>query len=203
MCGIIAIVRKPESRVAPNPVDLLDLIEKAVGLLAGEKIAAVSEAKNYLEQVNQLLQGTSGLYALIDNANLSRDLKEKLETLYTKVVPSIEQTLHEVDIDPEEANELIVGLRDSIWAILHDRIETFKGVMNLASKSHTPSRAGYAVLLSIQQALNAIDRMEVRGRDSAGIQITLWGYAPDKEKNIGHIKECFSLFGAKKNFFIF
>ena len=34
MCGIIAIVRKPESRVAPNPVDLLDLIEKAVGLLA-------------------------------------------------------------------------------------------------------------------------------------------------------------------------
>ena len=86
MCGIIAIVRKPESRVAPNPVDLLDLIEKAVGLLAGEEIAAVSEAKNYLEQVNQLLQGTSGLYALIDNANLSRDLKEKLETLYLSLI---------------------------------------------------------------------------------------------------------------------
>ena len=186
MCGIIAIVRKPESRVAPNPVELLDLIEKAAGLLAGEQIATVSEAKNYLEQVNELLQGTSGLYALIDNENLSRDLKEKLEDLYTKVVPSMEQTLHEMDIDPEEANELIVGLRDSIWAISHDRIETFKGVMDLASKSHVPSRAGYAVLLSVQQALNAIDRMEVRGRDSAGIQITLWGYESDKEQNIDH-----------------
>ena len=186
MCGIIAIVRKPESRVIPNSVDLLDLIEKATGLLAEEQTQAISQAKDYLEQVNELLQGTSGLYALLDNENLCSDLKKQLEVLHIEVVPKIEQTLHQMDIDPEEANELIVGLRDSIWAITNDRLTTFQGVMDLASQSHPPSRAGYGVLLSIHQALNAIDRMEVRGRDSAGIQITLWNYELDEEQDIDH-----------------
>ncbi len=186
MCGIIAIVRKPESRITPNSVDLLELVEKAIGLLREEQTHAISQAKDYLEQVNQLLQGTPGLYALIDNENLSSDLKKQLEILHIKIVPKIEQTLHQTDIDPEEANELIMGLRDSIWAISNDRLATFESVMNLASQSHPPSRAGYAILLSIQQALNAIDRMEVRGRDSAGIQITLWNYEIDEEQDIDH-----------------
>jgi glucosamine--fructose-6-phosphate aminotransferase (isomerizing) len=35
------------------------------------------------------------------------------------------------------------------------------------------------VLLSTQQALSAIDRLEVRGRDSAGLQLTLWDHGLD------------------------
>ncbi len=39
-----------------------------------------------------------------------------------------------------------------------------------------PARAGY---LSIQQAFSAIDRMEVRGRDSAGIHVFVWHHGLD------------------------
>ena len=39
-----------------------------------------------------------------------------------------------------------------------------------------PARAGY---LAIQQALSAIDRMEVRGRDSAGIHVFVWHHGLD------------------------
>ena len=35
------------------------------------------------------------------------------------------------------------------------------------------------MLLSTQQALSAIDRLEVRGRDSAGLQLTLWNHCLD------------------------
>ena len=50
---------------------------------------------------------------------------------------------------------------------------------SLRSAAPAPSDAGLAVLLSTQQALSAIDRLEVRGRDSAGLQLTLWDHGLD------------------------
>tara|TARA_Y100001947_G_scaffold7036_1_gene5690 strand:- start:1298 stop:4336 length:3039 start_codon:yes stop_codon:yes gene_type:complete len=52
-------------------------------------------------------------------------------------------------------------------------------VASLRSAAPAPSDAGLAVLLSTQQALSAIDRLEVRGRDSAGLQLTLWDHGLD------------------------
>jgi len=184
MCGIIAIVRKPESRATPTSAEVLNFMEEAVQFLEREKVETISDAKYSLDQLNEILQGTSGLYALIENEGLSKELKNHLRNLRNEIVPKVEQIIHQAEIDPEEANKLIVGLRDSIWAIENDRLKTFQGVINLASKSKPPSRSGYAVLLSIQQALSAIDRMEVRGRDSAGIQITLWNYKPENKPAI-------------------
>ena len=42
-----------------------------------------------------------------------------------------------------------------------------------------PGRPGVAVLLSLHQALSALDRLEVRGRDSAGLEVQLTGHGLD------------------------
>ena len=42
-----------------------------------------------------------------------------------------------------------------------------------------PSDAGLAVLFSVHQAFSALDRLEVRGRDSAGIEVQLTGHGLD------------------------
>ncbi len=83
-------------------------------------------------------------------------------------------------IDPdalESASAASIRLRDVLWAIRRDRLRTAREVDALAGRGATvPARAGY---LAIQQALSAIDRMEVRGRDSAGIHLFVWDHGLD------------------------
>ena len=67
-------------------------------------------------------------------------------------------------------------MRDLVWSINNDRIGSYKGVVDLVSKKFDTSSHGFSILLSIQQALSGLDRLEVRGRDSAGLQILVWDH---------------------------
>ncbi|MBU3703138.1 MAG: SIS domain-containing protein, partial [Ilumatobacteraceae bacterium] len=59
-------------------------------------------------------------------------------------------------------------------SLCNDRLRTAREVEALAGLQSSPEALdGY---LAIQQALSAIDRMEVRGRDSAGIGVVVWGH---------------------------
>ena len=102
MCGIIAIVRKPESRATPTSAEVLNFMEEAVRFLEKEKVETISDAKYSLDQLNEILQGTSGLYALIENEGLSKELKNHLRNLRNEIVPKVEQIIHQAEIDPEE-----------------------------------------------------------------------------------------------------
>ena len=61
-----------------------------------------------------------------------------------------------------------------LWALRRDRLRTVAAVVDLAGGS--AGQAALAGYLAIQQALSAIDRMEVRGRDSAGIHVFVWDH---------------------------
>ncbi len=64
-----------------------------------------------------------------------------------------------------------------MWAVSRDRLRTAVAVLDLAGRdAGDASVAGY---LAVQQALSAIDRMEVRGRDSAGIHVFVWDHGLD------------------------
>ena len=77
----------------------------------------------------------------------------------------------------ESASAAAIGLRDVLWALRRDRLRTVAAVADLAGTGATPpALAGY---LAIQQAFSAIDRMEVRGRDSAGIHVFVWDHDLD------------------------
>jgi glucosamine--fructose-6-phosphate aminotransferase (isomerizing) len=64
-----------------------------------------------------------------------------------------------------------------VWAIRNDRLPTAAAVRELAGDGRPPPPAAVAAYLSIQIALSAIDRLEVRGRDSAGIHVLVTGHA--------------------------
>ena len=76
--------------------------------------------------------------------------------------------------DLEAANAELVGLKDVLWAVRHDRLPTVAAVTELAGRDAGPAElAGYH---AVHQALSTIDRLEVRGRDSAGIHLFVWGH---------------------------
>ncbi len=60
-------------------------------------------------------------------------------------------------------------LRDAAWSIERDRVEAARGVRALAAGSRDVRVLD--ALGAVSQVLRAIDRLEVRGRDSAGIAI--------------------------------
>jgi len=177
MCGIIAVLRRPSGRAVPGSDDVLAPLVAAVDLLGTADPSRLSDAADLLEGADRLLGGVPGLLALDRNPSLVGRVTATLAVAPGLLV-GFEEVLGE-STDVEEANAALVRVRDALWSVTRDRLGTHAGVASLRSAAPAPSDAGLAVLLSTQQALSAIDRLEVRGRDSAGLQLTLWDHGLD------------------------
>lgn len=177
MCGIIGVVSRPPTRPVPSPTTILGLFDRAVGAI-GEPVAvtmAVAEA-------NQLLRGLPGVVALAENRDLAVAITSRLDQLDSFVDRfdvEIEAQGHPVE-NVERLGTESIGLRDALWSVRHDRLRTAREVVQLASGE---TRVGsLAAFLAIHQSLSAIDRMEVRGRDSAGIHVLVTGHDVDVDE---------------------
>ncbi len=173
MCGIVAIVSRPAVRPAPAPGELLALLDRAV---AAPTLAA---AAPLVGEVDRLLHGVPGVLALVGRSELIAGIGARLDQLDGRIADlegSLDATTLSAD-EIEEINAELLAARDRVWSVRKDRLRTADAVADLAGRDAGESAvAGY---LAIQQALSAIDRMEVRGRDSAGIHVLVWGHGLD------------------------
>ena len=182
MCGIVGVVSRPPTRPIPRAADLLGALDEALGVRAAGPVAVAS----ILRPVDELLRGLPGVLALADHHELSAGITARLDQLDSYAgdvdaeLASLAEQADTGDVDGlEEANRAAIQLRDVLWALRRDRLRTVRAVAELAGRdAGIAALAGY---LSIQQALSAIDRMEVRGRDSAGLHVFVWDHdlAPD------------------------
>lgn len=176
MCGIVAIVSRPSTRPAPEPAELIAGLDRAGQLVDGGIDAVAAE----LWRVDGLLKGLPGVEALIGRPELVAGITARLDQL--DAVAAAEETRIEAlegapSDELEVANASLISLRDALWAIRNDRLRTARAVAELAGPE--PGRAALGAALAIQQALSAIDRLEVRGRDSAGVHVFVWGHGLD------------------------
>ncbi len=81
------------------------------------------------------------------------------------------------DADTEARNAVAVRCKDAAWAIDRDRLGTADGVARLAGRAD--GWAAIEGLTQIEQAMRAIDRLEVRGRDSAGLLVLVRDHGLD------------------------
>lgn len=82
--------------------------------------------------------------------------------------------------DLEALNSTIVRLRDSWWAIARDRVGSARSVAALAPPGLTWTPQALGALWAIDVACSSIDRLEVRGRDSAGVHVLVTGPGLDR-----------------------
>jgi glucosamine--fructose-6-phosphate aminotransferase (isomerizing) len=173
MCGIVGILSRPSNRAVPTTTDVLGGLDAA--LAARPSIGAVAGA---VWQVDRLLRGVAGVRALVDHHELVAGITARLDQLDAFAAEhdgSVERLGDEAAI--EAASAALIDLRDALWAVRQDRLRTAREVAALAGRGASPEAvAGY---VAIQQALSAIDRLEVRGRDSAGLHVFVWGDALD------------------------
>ena len=177
MCGIIAIVSRPPTRATPVASDLLLRLDEAVSH-ADATPPAVVESTLALRDVDASLRGLPGVLALAGQIELVAEIVIRLDRL-DLVAAAVEQRLDAnaegIDAEAlERANARLIDFKDALWALRHDRLRTAREVDALAGRDAPVSTLGG--YLCVQQAFSAIDRLEVRGRDSAGVHVFVWGH---------------------------
>ena len=173
MCGIIALLRGPGARrelPASSVLTRLDDIQRR--LSEPDALDAARAAAEGLEELDALLRDMDGVALLVRD----RDLATRTAAVGAAIrdwVAALEETLDsDGALGPhpvEEVNATLLRLKDAGWAVECDRVPTATRVRELVGEA-----AGWSaveIATSIQQALAALDRLEVRGRDSAGLTI--------------------------------
>ncbi len=174
MCGIVGIHGRPSTRPVPEESAVLTAIDDAFDLVDDPAAAAAR-----LGEVNRLLRGAPGALALIDHLGFVASIVARLDR-FDAAVDAFDAEIETPGLPVEEVERRAaasIALRDVLWAIRHDRLRTADAVADLAGRG--AGDAAVAGYLAIQQALSAIDRLEVRGRDSAGINVFVHRHALD------------------------
>ncbi|HUF83389.1 MAG TPA: SIS domain-containing protein, partial [Acidimicrobiia bacterium] len=177
----MAVVRRPSDRPVPDATTLAANLEDAAHRLGSSDLASLSAAAELIESVDAELRGSPGIRCLLgDRAGLVA-----VEHHAGALAPALERLEAELDagsagVAPGEwevVNAAVVRLKDAAWAVGRDRLRTARAVADLAGPD-----AGSAALdafASVQVALSALDRLEVRGRDSAGLHILIRDHGVD------------------------
>jgi glucosamine--fructose-6-phosphate aminotransferase (isomerizing) len=184
MCGIIAILQRPTRRSAPEAKDLLALLDEARAVLehdAADLASSVHRAAVAVEKVDRLLRGAAGVRALVGHSSLTSLVAAGIDAVDEQALAHEQRVdAGEIRFDAaqlESFNAGMVRLKDGVWAVRSDRLRTAREVAALAGPHAATSTVDACT--AIQLALSAIDRLEVRGRDSAGIHLLIDGHGLD------------------------
>ena len=185
MCGIIAITRRPAQRPVPSEAEVLAPLQRAAvdldacAALPSDLAARLDGIARSIADTDRSLRGVPGLMALripgvaVHVATLTSGLDAQVAALEV----SLDRDAPFAGVQLEAVNAAMIAIKDALWAVRRDRLRAADGVAALAADD--ASDAGLAVLLSVHQALSALDRLEVRGRDSAGVHLLVRGHGLD------------------------
>jgi glucosamine--fructose-6-phosphate aminotransferase (isomerizing) len=191
MCGIVAVLRRPSTRESPDPADILARLDGAAGALAAAGASGrldldrLRVTAGALEAVDAELRGSPGLACLLREPSLAvvEDVANRARLLVDEV-GRLEARLDAgtAGLDAaatETANQVLVRLKDVTWALSRDRLDTARGVAGLVDFDRPPPAPALDWWWSIEVALRSLDRLEVRGRDSAGLHVLVAGHGLD------------------------
>ncbi|HUF31725.1 MAG TPA: SIS domain-containing protein [Acidimicrobiales bacterium] len=182
------MIRRPSRRQPPGLPSLCETLGTALehlesALTADDPGTTLAAAADELEAVDCSMRGAAGVVALLGDASGAERIAE-LAAQVDRAVAELDVTLDAGDhaIEGQRLEHVNAGLlraKDAAWALRHDRLRTAAAVADLAGPGAGPAAIeGYT---SMQLALSAIDRLEVRGRDSAGIHVLVDGHGLDLE----------------------
>ncbi|WP_419917215.1 SIS domain-containing protein [Candidatus Poriferisodalis sp.] len=199
MCGIVAVIGRRDDRVALEASAVVPRLHDAAGLLAAaaaggnsdapfdgrDSLERLEAAAAVLQDADEALRSLPGVRLLVSDAKCVLDIEAALATV-DESVDHIDRALDAGDALPgdegariERINACLSELKDHAFALRRDRLRMAREVIGLWGGSPPPAAVGG--LWSIQVALSALDRLEVRGRDSAGLQVFVHGARLDAD----------------------
>jgi len=196
-CGLAGILTIKKHRPEGTPPDIVSSLEEVLPAVRREGMAAllagVTEPLRYLGGEEPLAELERLVLSLKEEGSflslvLSPDKTRRLAACAgeAKAFAAAEEKLLEENAfrfttaDIEILNSRLVLLRDIAWALEKDVLENIGRTTSLAGgQDLPPSPAALKKYAQLNYLLNSLDRLEVRGRDSAGIQLSVTIADPD------------------------
>jgi len=177
MCGIVAIVRRPSTRVVPTSAEVLALVAAATSDFDLRDVDALTDCRATLDSLNALLLGVPGAIALMETPGLGAETSAQLAPLAAALTSVADDDFERGIVIAEDLNAARRSVKDGLWAVLRDRLAVPQGIRALGGAAASHSAIG--ALCSVHDALSALDRLEVRGRDSLGLHLFISGHGQD------------------------
>jgi glutamine---fructose-6-phosphate transaminase (isomerizing) len=143
-----------------------------------------------MEEIVSMLKEEKKQEFLFFDTERSNKLKIILEQMNLFLAHE-EKTLEDnaanfVSTDLEIINSRIVHFKDILWSLEKDILDNFAKIIDLScvGKPGLINRAAFKKYRQINLLLNSLNRLEVRGRDSAGLQIV---FTLEKENDMGNL----------------
>jgi len=177
MCGIVAVLARPSGRATPDLTALLAEVDALVSA-PGDG----GEAVEVLRRANNVLRGVPGLRALLAEPGAVDALEGSLDR-FEKEIARLESDLdvRASGLDPRRHEELsaqLVSLKDAWWAVRCDRLGMARRVSAMLGSRPAPP-TNLEGWWALEVVLSSLDRLEVRGRDSAGVHVLVTGHGLD------------------------
>ncbi|MFT5530607.1 MAG: glucosamine--fructose-6-phosphate aminotransferase (isomerizing) [Candidatus Poriferisodalaceae bacterium] len=193
MCGIIAVLRERDTRPALEPGLILQTLASVREdfVPVGGELADLADwlrvAATRLTEVDDHLRSMPGVRLLVHDPATCNVVAVLCGEIYDKVT-TVEQQLDalapgEGGASLEHVNAALIEVKDALWATERDRVRNARAIVDLGGGA--PSTAAVPGLWSIQAALSSIDRLEVRGRDSAGLEVFVTGHGLSVDPSSG------------------
>ncbi len=187
MCGIVAVISQSDDRPPIAPELLAPVLAQATNELREitkpvAQMPLLRSAAEMTRSVDQRLRSLPGVHRLVNDPQT----KAAVSSAVTALAEQLARIDALLDAPPSQAAEAVTEttdlagrLADSVFAIARDRLRTASAIVALSSSAAQSDRKAGALLTSscvtglwaIQVALSSLDRLEVRGRDSAGLQV--------------------------------
>jgi glucosamine--fructose-6-phosphate aminotransferase (isomerizing) len=182
MCGIVGVVRQHGRRVPPDLAALrrkLAEAESLLELIGDPTVTSLEAAARTLREVDCDLREGDGVRALVEDPIARAGLvhhgdraAERLSEIEVRL-----DAMKNIDGAGIEAlNAALITCKDALWSIRKDRIELALAIEDLMVGTGS---AALEAFHAVELTLSAIDRLEVRGRDSAGLHVLVTGHGLD------------------------
>lgn len=193
MCGIVAVLARTSRRPAAEAGFAVSALEEARAALGrsgtlltadpGAALELLAGIAGSLEAADATLRGVPGVAGLLagGEATVGRvaEAAAGLGAAITELEAQLDAGAIHLDGSGQEAlNAALVQVKDAWWAIGRDRVGAARAVADLGATAASPLSA-LTGLWAIQVALASIDRLEVRGRDSAGLHVLVADHGLD------------------------
>jgi glucosamine--fructose-6-phosphate aminotransferase (isomerizing) len=183
VCGIVAVLGHP-SGPSPSRGEVLTQLGSALAALvaagpaaAGDGaawIAALDASSGTLHGLDSGLRTREGVRTLVDDEELCREIETRAGAVRERL-DGLEGALDRGDLvvgpdDVERLNAALIRSKDALWSVAADRLGLARRVRALClDGAGDPDLVD--AMAAAERVLSALDRLEVRGRDSAGVHL--------------------------------
>jgi len=197
LTGIVTFKKPPVDADAADPQETLracfaesrlkGLPEVISGSVSPDSYLLSEKNLEKMEKALLLLKEDRRAWRIFADAGKERRLKnlaDEMKDFLLQEERLIEEKADRFSTEAlETINSRLIRIKDIAWGLEKDLIENISRVRELSQTSDL-SEDGFRVYAHVNYLLNCLNRLEVRGRDSAGIQVTLSFEDPENLKKI-------------------